>query len=253
MRLGDLLPNHSDEVACLNRANSSAQVMAIDGLISDLNKNWRPTGYYRPADIEGMLATLAAEAQNVGAAIAAAPLSTNDAQAVKDQAFEDIMRRYKDRSQGFERALATAKQTGATAINAPGFKDFVIASMRAISDGYVTATVLQCRQSWLEGALDRSYKAMAAIGAVAYRIVGVVVQAGENIVDATETLARVVAFLAKFAPYAAVGLAGLWGYTTVRKHGIRGLIPRRFRPFGHETPKALPPGIRGYFAGYRRR
>lgn len=253
MRLGSLFPN-SDEVACLNRANSSTQVASIDGLISDLNKNWRPTGYYRPAEIEGMLSTLATEAAAVGSAIAAAPLSTSDAQSIKDQAFEDILRRYKDRSQGFERALTTAKQSGATAINAPGFKDFVIASMRAISDGYVTATVLQCRQSWLEGALDRSYKAMAAIGAVAYRIVGVVVQAGENVVDATETLARALAFLAKFAPYAAVGLAGLWGYTTVRKYGIRGLIPRRFRPPGREEPKALAPGsYRGYFAGYRRR
>ena len=103
-------------------------------------------------------------------------------------------------------------------INAPGLKDWVIASMRAISDAYVTATVLQCRQSWLEKWLDRAYRGMSAIGAVATRLVGVVVKVGENVIKAVDTGFGIVATLVKYAPYAAVGVGAYLLYNLAKNH-----------------------------------
>jgi hypothetical protein len=157
---------NAEEVACLKRANASTQVAAIDKMIEDLGKNWKPTGYFRPAEVQSVLNVLAVEVDAVGKILAAAPLSTSDAAAMKAQAFADVLRKYTDRSKYYVTAIATANSSGIKAINAPGLKDFVIGSMRAISDAYVTASVLQCRQGWVEGILDRAYKAMASIGGV---------------------------------------------------------------------------------------
>lgn len=224
-QLGDVItspitnvPDEYDmQMACLNKANSSPQVVAIDNLIANLTRTWNPTGYFRPADVQSLLDVLATEAEAAGAALAAAPLSTGDAAESKAQAFDDMLRRYKDRSQAYVKALADAKASGATAINAPALKDWVISSMRSISDAYVTATVLQCRQSWAEKWLDRAYRGMAAIGAVAARILGVVITIGENVVDAVDNAGKILAVVIKYAPYAAVGIGGYFLYKLYKK------------------------------------
>lgn len=204
----------SDELACLKRANASPQVVAIDVLIDRLAKSWHPTGYYRPSEVQTLLDTLASEAADAGAALAAAPLSTSDAEAIKQMAFNDMLRRYKDRSRAYERAVVEAKQKAANVINAPALKDWVISSMRSISDAYVTATMLHCRQSWVETWLDRAYRAAVAIGAVAARILGIVKKLGEAAVDAVDKAGDLLAFLIKYGPYA---LGGLVLYNLVKK------------------------------------
>lgn len=215
--LGD---EYADQVSCLNKANASPQVVAIDNLVTNLAKTWNPTGYYRPADVQSLLDMLATEAESAGAALASAPMSTGDAQQAKDMAFDDMLRRYKDRSQAYVKAIADAKASGATAINAPALKDWVIASMRSISDAYVTATVLQCRYSWAEKWLDRAYKGMAAIGAVAARILGVAVKVGESVVNAIDNAGKIAAVIIKYAPFAAVGLGGYILYKMAKKRKL---------------------------------
>ncbi len=239
MRLARMLSG--GELECLNKANNSPQVAAIDKLVTDLSKNWRPTGYYRPADIQGVLAVLESEAQAVGTAIASAPMSTGDARSVKDQAFADILRRYTDRSKGYLQAIADAQRSGATAINAPGFKDFVIGAMRSISDGYVTAAVLQCRQTWLESILDRGYKAMATIGGIAAKVGGVVVDVGESVVNAVDSAFSIAKFLIRAAPFIAIGLVGLIAYSVVQRGSFGHLIPRRFRSEPRVAGLLAPP------------
>lgn len=217
--LGMLGDEYADQMTCLNKANASSQVRAIDAIIGNLSKNWNPTGYYRPADVQQILDMFATEAANAGAALAAAPLSTGDAADVKAQAFEDMLRKYKDRSQGYVRAIADARSAGASVINAPAFKSFVIAAMQSISDAYVTATVLQCRQSWAEKWLDKAYNAMAGIGAVAYKIIGVAAKVGAGVVNAIDTAGSIAATVIKYAPYAALGLGAylLYGFIKNRQ------------------------------------
>jgi hypothetical protein len=212
--LGD---EYADQMACLNKANASSQVVAIDGIISNLAKNWRPTGYYRPAEVQQLLDLFATEAEQAGAALAAAPLSTSDASEAKAQAFEDIGRKYVDQSQAYKRAIAEAKAKGSNVIDAPGLKDWVIRSMQSLSDAYVTATVLQCRQTWVEKWLDRAYRGMAAIGAVAARIVGVAANLAINVVKAAESAVGIAGVIIKYAPYAAVGLGAYLLYNFVKK------------------------------------
>jgi hypothetical protein len=202
----------SDELQCLNKANASPQVAAIDALIKNLAANWKPTGFYRPVDVQNLLTAFADQAAAAGAAIAAAPSSTGDAEQMKREAFSDMGRRYLDQSRNYERAVAQAKATGANVINAPGLKEWVLASMLSISSAYVTAYMLQCRQSFAEAVLLRAYGAMASVGAVAARILGVAVKVGEAAVDAVETTASLAAFVIRYAPYAALGIGGYMLY-----------------------------------------
>jgi hypothetical protein len=230
VRIASLRGLGASEIDCLNRANNSPQVKAIDAEISHLNIHWRPSGYYRPEDILSVLGVLGAEAEAAGAAIAAAPDSTRDALQVKREAFNDLLTKYKDKSRVYEQAYAAARSAGAKAINAPAFKEFVIRSMRAISDGYVTAAVLHCQQSWAEAVLDRGYRGVAKIGEVAVGIVGVVVAVGEKIVDAATGAAKLVGFIVKWGPYAAAFVGGFALYTYGARHGVRGFIPKRLQP-----------------------
>lgn len=208
---------YSDQMACLNKANASPQVSGIDAIISNLAKNWNPTGYFRPVEIQSVLDMFADEAAAAGAAVAGAPSSTSDAASAKAQAFEDMLRKYKDRSQAYVQAIAQARAKGATVINAPAFKSFVLSAMQSISDAYVTATVLSCRQTWIEKWLDRAYRGMAAIGAVAFRLLGVAYKVGEGVVDAIDTAGSLAAKIIKYAPYAAAGIGAYLLYSFVKK------------------------------------
>lgn len=215
--IGALGDEYSDQAACLNKANNSSQVLAIDGIINGLAKNWNPTGYFLPSDIQQVLNMLADEAAAAGAALAAAPLSTGDAESAKRQAFEDMLRKYKDRSQAYVKAITEARASGAAAVNAPAFKGFVLSAMQSISDAYVTATVLHCRQTWIEKWLDKAYRGMASIGAVVAKIGGVVLKVGQAAVNAIDTAGSIAAALVKYAPFAALGIGAYLLYGVIKK------------------------------------
>ncbi len=204
-----------EEIECLNRANNSTQVRQIDSIITDLGRNWKPTGFYAPADMQKLLTMIATESEAAAATLKAAPFSTGDAVDAKNRAFNDLLDTYKNES--YPAAVAKARQTGAEAISAPGFKDYVIKAMRSISNTYVTAAVLQCRETWLESILDKSYRAIAAIGAVAAAMIGAIVDLTKGVIKASGDLARLLALLVKWAPWVAVGGAGIFAVSVVRK------------------------------------
>lgn len=217
VRFSPLGDEYAEQKRCLDKANASSQVVAIDNIVTNLAKNWHPTGFYRPAEVQQLLDMFAAEAAEAGKALAAAPLSTSDAEAMKRQAFEDVGRKYLDQSQAYKRAIAEAKAKGSNVINAPGLKDWVIRSMRSLSDAYVTATVLQCRQTWIEKWLDRAYRGMAAIGEAAYRVIGVAANLAINVVKAAESAVGIAGFIIRYAPFAAAGIGAYMLYNFVKK------------------------------------
>jgi hypothetical protein len=211
----------SDELACLNKANASEQVRAIDAIVTNLARNWKPTGYFRPADVQSLITMFSDLAADAGAALAAAPLSTRDAESMKREAFEDVARKFVDQSQAYKRAISEAKAKGSNVINAPGLKEWVLRSMRSISDAYVTATVLHCRQTWIVKWLDRAHRGMAAIGEVVWRIGGVAANLAINVVDAAGTAFDLAGKVIKYAPYAAAGIGAYMLYTFIRKRAAR--------------------------------
>jgi hypothetical protein len=214
---GDATVSKSKDQACVDKANASSQVMAIDNVINGLVKNWHPTGYYRPSEVQTLLDTLDDQAAAAGAALAAAPLSTAMATEIKADAFKEVARKYGDQGQAYRRAIAEAKAKGSNVIDAPGLKDWVVRSMRSISDAYVTATVLECMQTWVSKWLDRAYNAMADIGRVAARILGVAGDLAINVVKAAEATVGIAGAIIRYAPYAALGLGAYLLYNYVKK------------------------------------
>jgi hypothetical protein len=210
-RLGDA---YADQVACLNKANNSPQVLAMDKTISDLNTGWRPTGYYTPDDLQSVIAVLEDAADKVGKVIAAAPIPwfSPDAENMKRQAFEDILSKWRDRSRYFKEQLAQARTAGSRAINAPGVKDWVISSMRAMSDGYTTAAMLSCQTSTFQSIVEGGARIMAKIGEVVWGLGSAVVNVAEGVWDASKDAFRFVRFAAKALPFAIVGLGGILAF-----------------------------------------
>lgn len=207
----------AQQVACINRANASSQVKAIDGEIGKLARSWNPTGYYRPSDVQRLLTMFANEAAKAGDALAKAPRSTSDAERMIREAFRDLQERYQVRAKYYETAVMQAASSGINVIDGPNLKDWVLDSMRAISDAYVTATVMRCRQSWIESLLDTAYRAIASIGAVAYAIGGVVYVVGQAVVKAADVVGSIAAVVIKYAPVAIVGLGAYVVYQKTRK------------------------------------
>jgi hypothetical protein len=227
-RLGDA---YADQMACLNKANNSLQVVAMDKVISDLNTGWRPTGYYAPDDLQAVIAVLEDSAEKVGKAIAAAPIPwfSPDAESMKREAFNDILAKWRDRGAYFKQELAKARAAGAKVINAPGAKDWVISSMRAMSDGYTTAAMLSCQTSSFQSIVEGGYRVMAKIGEVVWGVGSTVVNVAEGVWDASKDAFRVVGFLLKFLPYAAIGLGGYLAFVYGRA-GYRRLVTRAEGP-----------------------
>jgi hypothetical protein len=202
------LANSGQETNCINQANNSSTVKSVDAQIAQLLSTWKPTGYYKATEVQQLLDVIATEAQAAGVALKNAPRSTSDAEDQIAQAFDDLMRKWQSPAQNYQNAVYAAQKSG-QAIDAPGLKDWVISSMRAISDAYVVVTVMECMQSWVEKWLSRAYSAMVAIGSVAYRVVGVAIAAGQAVVKAVETGVGILGLVAKYGPYAALGV-GAW-------------------------------------------
>jgi hypothetical protein len=193
------------ETECLNKANASRQVSEMDAEINRVSKNWNPSGYYQPSDVRKLLDAISSEASSAIAAVNGAPESTRTARADKARALSDLRIKFGDDALSYDAAVKSAQASGSV-VDAPGFKSFVIRSMQAISDAYVTASVLHCMQTWIESVLDRGTRALRAIGNVAMAISGVALQVGQSVVKAAVSTAGILAATIRYAPYAALGV-----------------------------------------------
>jgi hypothetical protein len=206
-------------IACLNKANASSEVTTIDNTVYGLAKNWHPTGYFRPAEVQQVLTMLRDAAADAGSALASVGtgmLDIEQVRSLKRQAVEDVARAVIDRSKAYHKSIADAQAAGVNVINAPAFKDFVIKALRSISDAYVTASVIECIAGGLLRVLNRGYKVMVGIGAVVARMGGVVIRVGEAVIDAVDTAGSIAAKIIKYAPYAAAGIGAYLLYNFVK-------------------------------------
>ncbi len=192
----------SEELACLKTANASARVVEIDGRIEDLSKNWRPTGFYSPADLTKIYNEVTENIAKAHAALnTAMASSTPDGVRQVNQA-----RAYLDRatSRGaiYPTVIAEANQKGITVIDSPGLKTWVLQSLVNVSQAYTTVEVLACHTSWLDYAAAAISKAWAVIK----KIVGVVVRIGETVLKVADDLPQIWTVV-KWGSLAAIGIA----------------------------------------------
>lgn len=169
------------ETGCLNQANQSAAVVDTDAKIDDLARNWNPTGYYSPADIYTAMKSVTDAITSARAALIGAVLSTSDAaqQVAQAQAY---LNRSTERAAVYTAAIANAKASGISAINAPGLKQWVLESMVNVGQAFTTVAMLQCNSSWL----DTAASVLSAVWGVVKRIAGIVLKVGETVLDAAD-------------------------------------------------------------------
>lgn len=200
-----------EEVDCLNQANMSSAVVAIDSQVSNLAKTWNPTGFYSPADVNKLFSVISTAIAQARIPLATAPFTTSDAGMVIKQAGHDLDRAL-DKGQVFVDKMAEAQRAGISVIDAPGMKMWVLQSLNAVSSAYVTVAALQCRKTWLDTAAGWVASAVAAVKAV----VGVVIKAGETALKVVDSTIGVTAAVAKYLPWAALALASYFVYTKAR-------------------------------------
>lgn len=202
--------------ACIDQANSSKKVAELDALIMNLAANWKPTGYYYLADVEKIVQMLDDEAREAGPVLSKAPLSTADAESAKRRAFNAVL----DNLAVGKRYLsdvAKARDEGKKVLNSPRFRVFVIQSFRGLSDLYVTAAVLYCRQSDIERVLGAAWDGLYAISSAIVSTVNAVFDTAKDVANATGDLVKLLMDIIKGLKYvAAAGAIGGAGYLTYR-------------------------------------
>ena len=194
---------------CLADANASVPVKTIDEKTMDLAKNWHPTGFYSQAEVSSIITSILASNSQARAALVTAPRTTSDADQQINQAHA-YLNRNEERALVYKNAITMAQKSGATAIDAPGLKDWVIKSMVNISQAYTTVAVLSCYDSWLYTAAS----VVTGIWNTAKRVVGLVIKAGDTLLKVADSAFDLVPFI----KWGAIGLGVLFVAGKVRDY-----------------------------------
>lgn len=166
---------------CLAEANASSAVKTIDDKTMDLAKNWQPTGFYTVAEVSSIVTSILASTAQARVSLANAPNTTSDAEQVIKQAHAYLDRNV-ERAKVYQDAMAKAQAAGATAIDAPGLKDWVIKSMVNISHAFTTTAILACYSNWLYTAAN----VVTSIWTTAKRIAGIAIKVGDTVLKAAD-------------------------------------------------------------------
>lgn len=192
--------SNAQQGQCLDQAN--AAVAPFDARITDLVKNWQPTGFYTAQDIRDLVnSTMTLVAQGQAAVNLAAHEPTASIDSLM-RATDDLATAGK-RSLDYLDAAKTAEQQGMRVINAPGFKRWVTDTMAASSSALVTAAVVGCITPWWVGALAAYQAAFDSLVTVAKRVVGAVIALGDKLLTVAEGAPELLEYL-KWGAIAAV-------------------------------------------------
>lgn len=200
------LPTASSE--CLAAANEKTS--ALDAKVTDLNKNWNPTGFYTPDQITGLIQNIQGmlrQASNTIDQQFDEPTAQGDRDALM-LSKADIARKMND-SLTFVKAAQTARDQGITAIDAPGLKRFIVNSMLVGSSAITGAAYVSCMRPWFVSALAVFQIYFDAVWNVARAIVGAAVALGQQVLEIPDTVST----LWRYAKWAALLVGGYYAYT----------------------------------------
>lgn len=220
-----------EETACRTKADISTA--KFDAEIEKMSKEWRPTGFYRPAEMEKLIQTTHALLLKTSRAIDAAV-------AVGVQ--EDIRRNLRA-AQGrlqskmgeatvFAAEIANARGRSASLIDSPYFKAWVIQSQVQVSNALSTIVHTACLKPAAVAALQDVYRASTALIDAAK---ATVVLAVDAVAGAFSLANWFLKNKGRVAMALFVGATAYVGYRAWRRYGGKGL-PRT------PTRHALPAG-----------
>jgi hypothetical protein len=251
MALGDIVDFlMSDEARKLALAcPPSAAVKALDTKADDLNQNWNPTGYYTADQMRQIVgATMNLVNQYHNSVMTARARHNINELADAEDTFNDIGRQAVDYTQTWQKAQASG-----AVVNAPGLKYWVVNSTRAMNKGMRAVEIASCTEPWWFGALATYTAMFDALAGVLKSIVGVLVKAGDIVLDAVETTFKLWPVLKWGAVSAAVLFAGVYVWNRLFYAAEAGRQPfnwSRLNPIA--KLKQLKPPSRPV-SGYRRR
>ncbi len=196
----------TSNLACLNSAN--AYTAPLDAQTADLAKNWNPTGFYTPAQVLTIVKqtlTLTSSARASLDRVMAGVLS-EDARTNARQSYDDLGKA-NTRALDYIRA---AQSAGGQSIDAPGLKNWVLMTMNAASSAQVTAYVLACELPLIVTATISFLSMTISVANVLKKIAGIVLKAGEAVINIAQDAAESAVTIWKIAKWGAIAAAAIF-------------------------------------------
>lgn len=195
--------NRAEQVKCLQAANSSAQVKALEAQIANLVATWHPKETVSASELERVASELESASANAKATVRAAAETTSDAASIKRQTIADLESYVDERARAYRAALST----GATIVRVADLKRSVAKALTHVVNAYVARAALDCRMTALDNAkyvVDRLISAVKSV-------VGRVIDIADKVVTAAMAPLSIVGWLGKY-PYVPIGIAAvlLW-------------------------------------------
>lgn len=161
---------------------ASANTQAVAAQADELDRSWRPTGFYSADEMREMVGAImvAANAQHNAVMTAQESFSITplrDAQ----EAYNEIGKRAADYTEIWRKALASG-----VVIDAPGFRQWVIDALRTMNRGMRAVEIASCAKPWWLSAIQVYMHYFTKAVNVAKRIGAIVVAAGQTVLDAAE-------------------------------------------------------------------
>lgn len=188
---------------CRQQAKATIDPLLVK--VADLSSNWSTTGFYTPDELlRGISATMDAAriARSSLDRVMAEPSDRmGDLMDASDRLFAA-----EQRSIDYIDAAKQAKQNGIRVVNAPGFKQWAIDTLKAGAGAMMTASFAACMNPWWLG-LIASFQSGFDVAWSAVRAVGqTVLLVGEDVLKVAATLPEL------YGTLKWVGLAGIAGY-----------------------------------------
>jgi hypothetical protein len=162
------------EQKCRAAAKQASQ--GLDATVADMAKNWKPVGFYTPADFEKMLNSTFAVLKAAGDALDAMNPPSETSRSLRGS----ITYRYGE-ALPFVQALNQVKAQGVQVVDAPGFKRWVIKAMNEAALAHEHLAYMACRASWIVTYGTTLLVVCMAAAEVARKIAKVAVQVGQVI------------------------------------------------------------------------
>jgi hypothetical protein len=169
----------------LDACPPSAATRTMKSRVDELDRNWQPTGYYAWQEMADLLAA-AVEMSSKASTAANQAFGDNPTSFLREAATEyaEVSRKA---SEDYLPIWKRAQATNA-AINAPGFKRWVLDLLRAAHKLMRVSEVSVCAKPWWVGAIQGFMYYFGKVIDIALTIGRVVVKAGQAVVNAADTV-----------------------------------------------------------------
>jgi hypothetical protein len=204
-------------------ADADQAVGSMDAQIADLERTWNPTGFFTADQMTTVIATtgnyMNAARDQMTAALQSVNIrdSGKEASAAAFDRAMESMQAASDKMNLFATAVTKARQTGTRAIDAPGLKVWVLQAMRASKELARAAAFANCNKNVFERFIRAVNDLLDRAIEIIKKIIGIVIAAGEKVIDVAGDFFGLLISMLKFAPYVLIAGGGLYLYKQYRQ------------------------------------